>query len=107
MTAQILDDKGLRDLETIKRLEKIYDPIRLTILKILKEHGEAWFPELKRDLRVSDGNLATHLKVLENIGFIKRRKELFGMKLRTSYVLTEDGLRAIKDLGRIFGEYTT
>jgi DNA-binding MarR family transcriptional regulator len=107
MVAEILDDKGLTDMEVIRNLQKIYHPVRLAILKILKEHGEAWFPELKRDLRLTDGNLATHLRVLEDLGFVERRKELFGMKLRTSYVLTKQGLRAMRDLGRVFGEYRT
>jgi len=100
----VLKDEGVNDLQTIRNLERILNPTRLMILKILKEHGEAWFPELKRDLGVSDGNLASHLKALESMRFVEVRKQIIQKKFRTSYVLTNEGLEAVSRLSRVFGE---
>lgn len=99
-----LKDEGVSDLQTIRDLQGILNPTRLMILKVLKEHGEVWFPELKRDLCVSDGNLASHVKALQNMKFVEIRKQVIQNKFRTSYVLTNEGLEAVSRLSRIFGD---
>jgi DNA-binding HxlR family transcriptional regulator len=99
-----LKDEGVSDLQTIRDLQVILNPTRLMILKVLKEHGEAWFSELKRDLGVSDGNLASHIKALEKLKFLEVRKQVIRNKFRTSYVLTNEGLNVLSHLSRVFGD---
>lgn len=105
MTELDLQDKGVSDLQTIRSLQGILNPTRLMILKVLKEHGEAWFPELKRDLGASDGNLASHIKALESMKFLEIRKQVIRNKFRTSYILTSEGLNALSHLSRVFGDW--
>ena len=104
MAYPTLKDEGINDLQTIRNLEGILNPTRLMILKVLKEHGEAWFPELKRDLEVSDGNLASHIKALQNLKLLEVRKQVIENKFRTSYLLTDEGLEALSQLSRMFGD---
>lgn len=94
----MVNDQGLRDALIVKTPHKMFHPYRILILKILTTHGEAEFRELKHDLKLTDGNLATHLRVLENLGYLKPKKKIVDRKLRTSYVLTSEGLKAFRDL---------
>lgn len=49
------------------------------------------FNSLKETLDLSDGNLASHLKALEDKGMIKVNKQFIGRKPNTSYSATEPG----------------
>lgn len=49
------------------------------------------FNSLKETLDVTDGNLASHLKALEQKGMIKVNKQFIGRKPNTSYSATETG----------------
>ena len=62
----------------------------------LMASGEADFNFLKAALGVSDGNLSTHLAVLEEHGYIAVRKEFVGRKPRTTYAPTPQGHRAFE-----------
>lgn len=61
------------------------------ILKILYLHGHADFRELKHDLQITDGNLASHLRALERHGYIEVHKKIVDRKPRTTYELTKNG----------------
>jgi DNA-binding HxlR family transcriptional regulator len=50
------------------------------------------FNSLKETLDVTDGNLASHLKALEEKGMIKVNKKFIGRKPNTSYSVTEKGI---------------
>jgi len=82
------------------RLERLDDAIhqkvRLGVMSSLMAHGEADFNFLKGALNVSDGNLSTHLSVLENHGYIAVRKEFVGKRPRTTYTPTPAGRRAFE-----------
>lgn len=52
------------------------------------------FNTLKELLDVTDGNLASHLKTLENTGFVKYRKEFLDRKPNTKYMATPSGRKA-------------
>lgn len=95
-----MDDQGLADALFAKTPPKLFHPYRIVILKILAAHGEAEFRELKHDLKLTDGNLAAHLGVLVDLGYVKPKKEIVDRKLRTSYVMTNEGLKAIRDFAR-------
>ncbi len=54
------------------------------------------YNDLKDLLQVTDGNLASHLKGLEENGFIKVQKGFVGRKTNTTYSVTKAGERAFK-----------
>lgn len=84
------------DLSILKVPPKLFHPYRILILKILYSHGYADFRQLKYDLQITDGNLASHLRALENEGFTKVGKQIIDKKPRTTYILTRKGLRAFQ-----------
>lgn len=55
------------------------------------------FKTLKEILQVSDGNLATHIKKLEENNYITFKKEFNGRKPQTSYSATDVGKQAFND----------
>jgi DNA-binding PadR family transcriptional regulator len=107
LASQLLEDKGLKDTIVVTLPPKLFHPYRILILKILATHGEAEFRELKHDLHLTDGNLATHLRVLEDLRYVKGKKEIVGRKLRTSYTITKEGLRAFRDFAVSIREVTS
>lgn len=72
----------------------IHQKVRLGVMSSLMASGEADFNFLKSALGVSDGNLSTHLTVLEEHGYITARKEFVGRKPRTTYGPTPLGHKA-------------
>lgn len=83
---------ALRNLDAID--DVIHQKVRLGVMSGLMASGECDFNFLKAALGVSDGNLSTHLTVLEESGYIQVRKEFQGKKPRTTYSPTEAGKRA-------------
>ena len=54
------------------------------------------FNELKELIQVTDGNLASHMKALEENGLIKVNKGFVGRKTNTTYSVTKAGEKAFK-----------
>jgi DNA-binding HxlR family transcriptional regulator len=54
------------------------------------------FNELKELIAVTDGNLASHLKTLEDNNYLKVKKSFIGRKTNTSYSVTKSGEKAFK-----------
>ena len=52
------------------------------------------FNTLKELLDVTDGNLASHLRSLENSGYVTFKKEFLERKPNTRYSVTEEGKKA-------------
>lgn len=52
------------------------------------------FNMLKELLGVTDGNLASHTKALENENYIQIEKQFIGKKPNTKYSATSDGKKA-------------
>lgn len=81
----------------IENLNKIFDSrIRLGIMSALMVNEEINFNDLKEVLQVTDGNLASHLKSLEETGYIKVHKGFVGRKTNTTYSATKTGEKAFK-----------
>jgi len=81
----------------ISNLNKAFDSrIRLGIMSSLVVNEEMNYNELKELLQVTDGNLASHLKGLEEAGFVKVYKGFIGRKTNTSYKITRAGEKAFK-----------
>jgi DNA-binding HxlR family transcriptional regulator len=82
-------------LEALGSLDDaIHQKARLGIMSTLLALGEADFKLLKETLALSDGNLSTHLALLEERGYVEVRKEFVRRKPRTTYTPTEPGRQA-------------
>ncbi len=83
----------------ISSLNKLFENrVRLGIMSVLMINTSYDFNSLKEALDVTDGNLASHLKALEENGLIMVNKQFIGRKPNTSYSIT--------DLGRaLFSEH--
>jgi DNA-binding HxlR family transcriptional regulator len=81
----------------IENLNKVFDSrIRLGIMSAVLVNAEVNFNELKELIGVTDGNLASHLKTLEENGYIKVQKGFIGRKTNTTYAVTKAGEKAFK-----------
>ena len=81
----------------IENLNKIFDSrIRLGIMSALMVNDEVNFNELKELIQVTDGNLASHLKTLEENKYMKLQKSFIGRKTNTTYSVTKAGEKAFR-----------
>ncbi len=74
--------------------DTIHQKARLGIMSTLLALGEADFRLLKETLALSDGNLSTHLALLEERGYVEVHKEFVRRKPHTTYKPTETGRSA-------------
>ena len=91
---------SFRRMIDISQLDKtIHEKGRLSIMSLLAARTGWAFQDLKAELKMSDGNLITHLRTLIKAGYVAETRE---MKTRpqTSYALTQEGRAA-------FGTYIT
>lgn len=81
----------------IENLNKIFDSrIRLGIMSALVVNSGVNFNELKELLEITDGNLASHLKTLEESQYVKVQKGFIGRKTNTTYSVTRAGEKAFR-----------
>ncbi|TNE61485.1 MAG: transcriptional regulator [Alphaproteobacteria bacterium] len=76
--------------------EVIHSRVRLAIMSYLSTAREAEFTELRTRLKLSDGNLSTHLKKLEDTGYVAVNKGFVGRKPQTLVSITDAGETAFK-----------
>ena len=82
----------------IQNINKAFDHrIRLGIMSVLMVNESADFNMLKELLGVTDGNLASHTKALENENYIMIEKQFIGKKPNTSYAATSKGKKAFHE----------
>ena len=78
------------------RLDKtIHEKGRLAIMTLLAAKTDWPFQDMKAELRMSDGNLVTHLRVLHQAGYVAYRKEILA-RPQTRYQLTAKGRKAFQ-----------
>ncbi len=83
--------------DPIQQLNKIFDSrIRIGIMSALAVNEALNFNDLKELMDVTDGNLATHLKTLEENNYIKVQKGFIGRKTNTLYSITKNGEKAFR-----------
>jgi DNA-binding MarR family transcriptional regulator len=83
--------------DPIQHLNKIFDSrVRIGIMSALVVNESMNFNELKEIMDVTDGNLATHLKTLEENEYIKVQKGFIGRKTNTIYSITKNGEKAFR-----------
>jgi DNA-binding HxlR family transcriptional regulator len=91
---------------SISGLNKFFENrVRLGIMSVLMVSDSCDFNSLKDTLDVTDGNLASHLKNLEENDLIQVNKQFLGRKPNTRYSITEKGsvlfhdhLKALEDI---------
>lgn len=82
----------------IEKLNKAFENrVRLGVMSVLMVNEEMNFNDLKELLEVTDGNLATHINVLEGNDYIRVHKGFIGKKTNTTYSITNKGEKAFKD----------
>ena len=78
----------------------IHAPARLRIvvtLAALREGDSVSFPRLQRMLDLTPGNLISHLRKLEDAGYLVTEKSDAGPSAGTSVTLTRAGRQALDD----------
>jgi DNA-binding HxlR family transcriptional regulator len=81
----------------ISNLNKAFESrVRLGIMSVLIVNDWVDFNTLKELLETTDGNLASHLKALEDKELIIIKKQFVGRKPKTSYQVTEQGRTLFK-----------
>jgi DNA-binding HxlR family transcriptional regulator len=84
--------------DIIENINKLFESrVRLGIMSILLVNESVDFNSLKEMLEVTDGNLASHLSVLENNKFIKVNKKFIGKKPNTTYSVSQAGKKAFAE----------
>lgn len=83
--------------DVLKDLDKAFENrIRLGIMSALMVNDSLDFNSLKDLLGITDGNLASHLKLLEKSKYIDYTKEFQNRKPKTKYTATIMGKNAFK-----------
>jgi len=76
--------------------EIIHSRIRLAIMAVLITVDESEFTFLKEKVNATDGNLSTHLKKLEDAGYVAVSKSFENRKPVSRYMLTQKGRKAFE-----------
>ena len=80
-----------------QKLDKIiHEKWRLAIMALLASRRNWSFQELKAELKMSDGNLITHMRTLHKQGLVSVTKEIRG-RPQTTYSLTVKGRSAFRE----------
>lgn len=74
----------------------IHERTRLAIVSALAVNAALTFNELKRLLRVTDGNLSVHARKLEDAGYVTCTKSFSARVPRTQFRLAPSGRRALE-----------
>ncbi|MEO0983228.1 MAG: transcriptional regulator [Pseudomonadota bacterium] len=75
----------------------IHGRLRMGVMAYLSSANSALFGELREKTGATDGNLSTHLRKLEDAGYVRIEKAFAGRKPQTTVHLTEAGRRAWMD----------
>ena len=80
--------------------ETIHQPARLRVMTMLvaqPEDGRLAYGFIQKTLGLTGGNLTTHLRKLEDAGFLATSKEFVNSRPRTWVHATEEGRRAFAE----------
>jgi len=75
----------------------IHERGRLAIMSLLAATPQMSFKELRTTLQMTDGNLTTHMRTLQEAGYVSVTKEFRGGRPWTTYALTTEGRRAFAE----------
>ena len=83
------DIPGLDELSSLNRL--LEHRVRLAVCVLLSRHDAMSFSRLKQVLAETDGSLGTHLRKLEDAGYVSIEKTYRGRRPVTWYQLSREG----------------
>ena len=75
----------------------IHEKGRLAIMSMLAAAAELSFTELRNALAMTDGNLTTHIRALQEAGYVAVAKSFQNRRPLTTCSLTAAGRRAFAD----------
>ena len=76
----------------LEQINKAFENrVRLGIMSVLMANESIDFVTLKSLLDLTDGNLASHARNLEEFGYIQCIKQFIGRKPNTSFSITDRG----------------
>lgn len=75
----------------------IHEKGRMAIMSLLAATPEMSFTELRDTLSMTDGNLTTHIKTLQQAGYVSVTKSVQNNRPLTTCSLTTAGRAAFKD----------
>lgn len=84
-------------LELPAGLMVIHQPVRLRIMGTLYKHRDVAFTALRDALGLTDGNLASHARTLQEHDYLDGRKVLTRQGFEMRYRITRAGSRAFQD----------
>ncbi|GAE86052.1 winged helix-turn-helix domain-containing protein [Bacteroides reticulotermitis] len=84
-------------IEAFQHINKAFESkVRLGIMAVLMVNEELDFNALKELLSLTDGNLASHTRALEELSYITCNKSFIGRKPRTTFQATKEGRKAFQ-----------
>lgn len=84
--------------EYLEHINKAFESrARLGIMSVLMVEDKVDFNTLKETLQLTDGNLASHLRALEEAEYLRVEKQFVGRKPNTTYHATEAGRTAFQE----------
>jgi DNA-binding HxlR family transcriptional regulator len=83
--------------EILANINKAFENrVRLGIMSVLSIQRSMDFTGLKELLDVTDGTLASHLRALEDGGYVSMEKSFINRKPNTTYTITESGMESFR-----------
>ena len=89
------DIAGLDELASLNGL--LEHRVRLAVCVLLSKHDALSFSRLKQVLDETDGSLGTHLRKLEDAGYVSIEKTYRGRRPVTWYQLSSEGRNRLKE----------
>jgi DNA-binding MarR family transcriptional regulator len=74
----------------------IHEKGRMAIMSLLAANDSLSFTELRDALRLTDGNLTTHIKKLQQAGYVAVTKAYLKKRPITTSALTKEGRKAFE-----------
>ncbi|GAA4438407.1 transcriptional regulator [Pontibacter saemangeumensis] len=82
----------------LENINKAFESrVRLGIMSVLMVDDKVDFNTLKDTLQLTDGNLASHLRALEEAEYLRVEKQFVGRKPNTTYYATDAGREAFNN----------
>lgn len=84
--------------EYLEHINKAFESrARLGIMSVLMVEESVDFNSLKETLQLTDGNLASHLRAMEEASYLRVKKQFVGRKPNTRYSATAEGREAFQN----------
>jgi DNA-binding MarR family transcriptional regulator len=82
----------------------IHEKVRLGLMSMLAASPELSFTELRESLQLTDGNLTTHIRTLQEAGYVAVTKAFRDSRPLTTCSLTPAGRKAFSDYLALLAE---